>query len=69
MIDFFRMVHLSLYKADDQYILKSVFQQGVMRCLGSACRYDMIISKVDQHEEDFSGQEVLERFTRQLGQF
>jgi len=32
MIDLFRMVHLSLYQADDQYILKSVFQQGVMCC-------------------------------------
>ena len=69
MIDLFRMVHLSLYQADDQYILKSVFQQGVMRCLGSVCRYDMIISKADQHEKDLSGQEVLERFRRQLGQF
>jgi len=43
MIDLFRVVHLSLYQAVDQYILKSVFQQGVMRCLGSGLSCDMII--------------------------
>jgi hypothetical protein len=42
MIDLFRMVHLSLCQADDQYILKSVFQQEVIRCLGSGSIYDMI---------------------------